>query len=135
MGEDVGGGTLIGSSSVMKELDRWIDKAARTDMIVFVYGERGTGKELVARAIHDRSRRAQGPFVAVDSGSLSGSLIENELFGHDKGSFTGADQDKKGKFELAHTGTLFLDEIGNLPLEGQQKLLRTLAPPLEQEKP
>ena len=97
-----------------------------TDFTVLLIGETGSGKEVVARAIHRQSPRAAGPFVALDCGSIPASLIEGELFGHEKGSFTGADRMRPGKFELASGGTLFLDEISNLPVEVQPKLLRAL---------
>jgi len=99
---------------------------AETDSAVLVYGESGTGKELVARAIHRRSARREGPFVKVNCGSLPRELVQSELFGHEKGAFTGAIRQKKGKFELAEGGTIFLDEIGDLPLEAQVNILRVL---------
>jgi transcriptional regulator with GAF, ATPase, and Fis domain len=93
---------------------------------VLIAGESGTGKELVARAIHQNGGRAAGPFVAVNCGALNENILESELFGHERGAFTGADQQKKGKFELAHRGTLFLDEIGEVSPACQVKLLRAL---------
>jgi DNA-binding NtrC family response regulator len=103
-----------------------IDKVAQTDATVLVRGESGTGKELVAKAIHFRSPRAKGPFVAVNCAAFSRELVESELFGHEKGSFTGAIARREGKFEAAEGGTLFLDEIGDMNLETQAKLLRVI---------
>ncbi len=117
---------LIGSSSSMKALRQLIAKVAPTDSTVLVRGETGVGKELVARALHDQSLRADKPFVAVNCGALPEHLIESELFGHCKGAFTGADRARKGLFEAAGGGTLFLDEIGELPKPVQAKLLRFL---------
>jgi two-component system response regulator HydG len=115
-----------GSSQVAKQLHEHIDLIAPTDMSVLVLGESGTGKEHVARKIHEQSSRKNKPFVAIDCGALSNDLASSELFGHIKGSFTGAVNDKKGQFEVANGGTLFLDEIGNLSYEVQVKLLRVL---------
>lgn len=117
---------LIGMSPVMKKVYQLIDKVAQADTTVLIQGESGTGKELVAYTIHQRSFRKDKPFVTVDCGAIPEDLVESELFGHEKGAFTGALQKKEGKFELARGGTLFLDEIGNLPLPGQAKLLRAL---------
>jgi len=117
---------LIGKSELMLELARSIDKAAPADSTVLIQGESGTGKELVARSIVAKSRRPRGPFVAVNCAGLPDTLVESELFGHEKGAFTGADRQKTGKFELAHGGTLFLDEIGELSLAAQATLLRAL---------
>ncbi len=117
---------LIGSTEVMNELRKQTYLAARTDLTVLIRGERGTGKELIAQALHQASRRAGNDFVAANSASLPETLVESELFGHTKGAFTGADRDKKGKFEQAHLGTLFLDEIAHLRKDGQAKLLRVL---------
>ena len=118
--------TLTGHSEVMQRVYRLIDKIAPTESTIVILGETGTGKELVARAIHGKSRRADKPFVAVNCGALPESLIESELFGHRKGSFTGADANRTGLFEVANGGTLFLDEIGELPKGVQSKLLRFL---------
>ena len=117
---------LVGSSPKIKKVISMVEKVAPTDATVLVYGESGTGKELVARAVHANSSRADKVFFAVDCGTLSGSLLESELFGHVKGAFTGAHQDKAGIFRQAHTGTVFLDEISNIPLDVQGKLLRFL---------
>ena len=112
----------VASQRVLKH----IELVAPTDITVLISGETGTGKEYVARAIHTRSKRASAPFVAVDCGALPKELAGSELFGHVKGSFTGAIADKRGSFEQAEGGTLFLDEIGNLTYENQVKLLRVL---------
>ncbi len=119
-------GEIIGDSAKMKALFRTLKKVAKTDSSVIIYGESGTGKELVARAIHKGSMRAAGPFVRVNCGALADGIIESELFGHEKGAFTGAIRRKKGRFELADSGTIFLDEIGDLPVTTQVKLLRVL---------
>ena len=117
---------IIGSSEPMKKLLANVNKVAVTDANVLITGENGTGKELVARSLHRQSNRAGEPFVSVDMGSLSRSLFESELFGHKKGAFTDAGEDRPGRFETAHKGTIFLDEIGNLPLSLQSKLLSVL---------
>lgn len=117
---------LIGNSSKMQQVHSLIGKVAPTNSTVLILGETGTGKELVARALHDQSLRAEMPFVAVNCGALPESLIESELFGHRRGSFTGADESRVGLFEVANGGTLFLDEIGELPKAMQAKLLRFL---------
>lgn len=119
-------GEMVGRSRPMKTVYEMVEKVAETDSAVLVYGESGTGKELVARAIHRRSVRREGPFVKVNCGSLPRELVQSELFGHEKGAFTGAIRQKKGKFELAEGGTIFLDEIGDLPLEAQVNILRVL---------
>jgi transcriptional regulator with GAF, ATPase, and Fis domain len=117
---------MIGESAAMRQVYDFIAKAAPSDVSVLIDGENGTGKELAARAIHRNSRRADKPFIAVNCAALTESLLETELFGHEKGAFTGAIAQKKGKFELAHSGTIFLDEIGELAPSIQSKLLRVL---------
>ncbi|MBI5622263.1 MAG: sigma-54-dependent Fis family transcriptional regulator [Elusimicrobia bacterium] len=117
---------VAGPSRRMREVLELVGKVAPSEATVLLTGESGTGKELVARAIHRQSGRADGPFVAVDCGSIVPTLFESELFGHVRGAFTDAVSDKRGKIELANGGTLFLDEIGNIALEGQVKLLRAL---------
>jgi len=117
---------MIGQSRPMKEIFELIEKAAGSEITVLIFGESGTGKELVARAIHAGSRRADKPLITIDCASLPETLVESELFGYEKGAFTGANSRKHGKFELAQGGTLFLDEIGNLSPNAQQKLLRVL---------
>lgn len=117
---------LVGESPGMKAVRALIAKVAPTESTVLILGETGTGKELVARAVHDQSLRAAMPFVAINCGALPENLIESELFGHRKGSFTGADEHRVGLFEVANGGTLFLDEIGELPKAMQAKLLRFL---------
>ncbi len=117
---------IVGQSRVMQEVYKRIGLVAQSDSAVLILGETGTGKELVARAIHRHSPRRDGPFVPVNCGALPDNLVESELFGHEKGAFTGADASKPGKLEAAHNGTLFLDEIGELPLSMQVKLLRVL---------
>lgn len=119
-------GDMIGSSGPMRLAYALLERAASVDMTVLIEGETGTGKELAARALHDHSKRASGPFIVVDCGAVSPSLIETELFGHERGAFTSADRDHKGAFEQAHGGTLFFDEIGELPLNLQPKLLRAI---------
>lgn len=117
---------LFGRTPVMRRLMAQIEKVARASVPVLMLGESGTGKELVARAIHNRSPRAKGPFVTVDCGSLAPTLVASELFGHERGAFTGADRQHAGAFERANGGTLFLDEIGELPSELQPQLLGAL---------
>ena len=117
---------LIGQSRAMQQLREMIGRLARSQAPIFIQGESGTGKELVAREIHNHSSRAPGPFVPVNCGAIPGELIESELFGHHKGSFTGATRDKPGLFRAAEGGTLFLDEIAELPLTLQVSLLRVL---------
>jgi two-component system NtrC family response regulator len=121
-----GAPTLVGDSRPMARVKALIDKVAPTESTVLILGETGTGKELVARAVHDQSPRAEKPFVAINCGALPENLIESELFGHAKGSFTGADDHRVGLFEVASGGTIFLDEIGELPKAMQAKLLRVL---------
>jgi Nif-specific regulatory protein len=115
---------IVGESPAMRAVYDRTDRAARTDATVLVRGESGTGKELIARAIHDNSSRRDGPFVKVDCAALPENLVENELFGHERGAYTGADRPAEGKVHAAQGGTLFLDEIGELPLSVQGKLLR-----------
>jgi two-component system nitrogen regulation response regulator GlnG len=118
--------TLVGRSAAMVEVYKEVGRVARTEMTVLLMGESGTGKELVARAVHSNSGRAKGPFITVNMAAIPRDLIESELYGHEKGSFTGAVERRPGKFELASGGTLFLDEIGEMPIELQAKLLRVL---------
>ncbi len=117
---------LIGTSDKMAGVRKTIEKVAPSDTVVYIAGESGTGKELVARALHRMSRRANGPFIKVNCGALTETLLESELFGHEKGAFTGAIKTKLGRFELADGGTLFLDEVGDVPASMQVKLLRAL---------
>jgi transcriptional regulator with GAF, ATPase, and Fis domain len=119
-------GNIVGSSRKMKQVFRMLRKVAPTDLTVMVLGETGTGKELVAREVHRLSDRAKEPFISINCGAIPENLLESELFGHRKGSFTGAVTDKVGKFEAANGGTLFLDEIGEMPMNLQVKLLRVL---------
>ncbi|OKH89958.1 nitrogen regulation protein NR(I) [Thalassospira sp. TSL5-1] len=117
---------LIGRSAAMQEIYRSLARLMNTDLTVMVTGESGTGKELVARALHEYGSRRHGPFVAINMAAIPRELIESELFGHEKGAFTGANERKVGRFEQAEGGTLFLDEIGDMPLEAQTRLLRVL---------
>ncbi len=119
-------GKLLGTSAPMRQAFALLERAAPTEATILIEGETGTGKELAAEGVHDASPRSDGPFVAIDCGAVSPTLIESELFGHVRGAFTGAVGDRRGVFEEAHGGTLFLDEIGELPLELQPKLLRVL---------
>jgi DNA-binding NtrC family response regulator len=119
-------GNLVGTSPAMQEIFSFIRQVAPTSAPVLIYGESGTGKELVAREIHRCSPRGDAPFIAINAAALPESLVESELFGHEKGSFTGAAERSAGCFEQAHGGTLFLDEIGEMPLSAQPKLLRVL---------
>jgi len=117
---------FIAESPIMQPIVDDVKKISRTNATVLILGESGTGKEVTARTIHARSPRKDKPFVSINCSNLSPQLFESELFGHEKGAFTGADFQKKGKLELAHTGTIFLDEIGDLPLECQAKILRAI---------
>ncbi len=117
---------IIGRSASMQDIYRLIARLTQTDLTVTIVGESGTGKELVARALHDFSRRRKGAFVAINMAAIPKDLIESELFGHEKGSFTGASGRMSGRFEQAEGGTLFLDEIGDMPMEAQTRLLRVL---------
>lgn len=117
---------IVGRSFAIRQVLERIEKVAPTDARVLITGENGTGKELVARAIHRLSARSEGPFIEVNCAAIPSELIESELFGHMKGSFTGAHEDRAGKFELAHGGTLFLDEIGDMSMAAQAKVLRAL---------
>ncbi len=124
--EKYGLGGIVGNSPAMQKVFRMVKQAAPTDATVLLEGPSGTGKELVAHAIHNLSSRAKGPFVAVEFAAISPSLLESELFGHEKGAFTGAVSRRLGRFEAANHGTIFLDEISEMPLELQVKLLRVL---------
>ncbi len=123
---EYGFGALIGTGPGMRRVFETIARAAETDLTVLIRGASGSGKELVAQALHQRSARAERPFVAVNGAAISPQLVESELFGHEKGAFTGATQRRVGRFEAAHTGTLFLDEIGDMAPETQAKVLRVL---------
>ncbi|HYJ37733.1 MAG TPA: sigma-54 dependent transcriptional regulator, partial [Chitinophagaceae bacterium] len=124
--DDVIGKELLGESEVMGDIFLKIEKVAPTDANILILGENGTGKDLIAKAIHQRSNRSKHPFIKVDVGALTETLFESELFGHKKGSFTDAREDRIGRFESAQGGTLFLDEIGNITLQQQSKLLSVL---------
>src|SRR6185295_15627372 len=113
---------IIGNSPAMKALAAQIDLAARSNLTVLVSGESGTGKELVARAIHRRSVKSNGPLICFNCSAITETLLESELFGYERGAFTGADRDRKGLFEAADGGTLFLDEIGEMAISSQAKL-------------
>src|SRR5438874_13779359 len=117
---------LVGRSPAMQEIYRVLARLMQTDLTVMISGESGTGKELVARALHDYGKRRSGPFVAINMAAIPRDLIESELFGNEKGAFTGANTRSSGRFEQAEGGTLFLDEIGDMPMEGQTRLLRVL---------
>ena len=117
---------LVGRSPAMQEIYRVVARLMQTDLTVMISGESGTGKELVARALHDYGKRRSGPFVAINMAAIPRDLIESELFGHEKGAFTGANTSSAGRFEQAEGGTLFLDEIGDMPMEAQTRLLRVL---------
>jgi two-component system nitrogen regulation response regulator GlnG len=124
--EEMEGMPLVGRSPAMQEIYRSLARLMQTDLTVLINGESGTGKELVARALHDYGKRKKGPFVAINMAAIPRDLIESELFGHEKGAFTGAAQRSAGRFEQAEGGTLFLDEIGDMPMEAQTRLLRVL---------
>jgi len=117
---------IIGNSGVLKHVLQMVETVAQSDSTVLLLGETGTGKELIARAIHDRSRRKERTFVKLNCAAIPTGLLESELFGHEKGAFTGAITQKTGRLELADQGTLFLDEVGDIPIEIQPKLLRVL---------
>ena len=118
---------MVGKAPAMQDVFRLIGRLSKSSMTVLITGESGTGKELVARALHENSPRARAPFVALNTTAIAADLLESELFGHEKGSFTGADQRRIGRFEQAHSGTLFLDEIGDMSPDLQTRLLRVLA--------
>jgi two-component system nitrogen regulation response regulator GlnG len=124
--EDFDSIPLVGRSPAMQEIYRVLARLMQTDLTVMITGESGTGKELVARALHDYGKRRSGPFVAINMAAIPRDLIESELFGHEKGAFTGANSRSSGRFEQAEGGTLFLDEIGDMPMEAQTRLLRVL---------
>jgi DNA-binding NtrC family response regulator len=126
LAERRGAPRIIGEDAKLRQVSQQLHRAAATDATVLLEGESGTGKELFARALHVLSPRADGPFVAINCAAIPENLLETELFGYEKGAFTGAGQRKPGRFELAHRGTLFLDEIGDLPLALQAKILRAL---------
>jgi two-component system nitrogen regulation response regulator GlnG len=125
--EEPGGNRLLGESQAMQEVFRTIGRLSRSDISVLITGETGSGKEVVARVLHENSPRAAGPFVAINTAAIPAELLESELFGHEKGAFTGAHSRRVGRFEEAAGGTLFLDEIGDMPLALQTRLLRVLA--------
>jgi DNA-binding NtrC family response regulator len=124
--KQLGATDFIGQSSAMRRVFELIEKVAPAKASVAITGESGTGKEMVARAIHNLSQRREKPFIAINCASIPATLMESEIFGHERGAFTGADQRRPGVFELAHGGTLFLDEVGEIPIELQAKLLRVL---------
>ena len=124
--KDISSERILGKSIAIERLRAIVTQCANSNAPVLLRGESGTGKELVSRALHDSSERASHPFVAINCGAIPDQLLESELFGHRKGSFTGATCDRKGRFELAHMGTLFLDEIGDMPSQLQVKFLRVL---------
>jgi transcriptional regulator with GAF, ATPase, and Fis domain len=126
LAERRGAPRIVGEDPQLRQVSQQLHRAAVTDATVLIEGESGTGKELFARALHALSPRADGPFVAINCAAIPETLLETELFGHEKGAFTGAAARKPGRFELAHRGTLFLDEIGDLPLALQAKILRAL---------
>src|SRR6201999_1746824 len=117
---------IVGRSSALRQILQLVEMVAASDATVLLLGETGTGKELIARAIHERSQRRKQAFVTLNCSAIPSSLFESELFGHERGAFTGASAQRAGRLELADRGTLFLDEVGDMPLELQPKLLRTL---------
>ena len=117
---------IVGHSPAFQHVMNQVGIIAKTDSVTLIQGETGTGKEVIARAIHNQSSRSRGPFVKLNCAAIPGPLLESELFGHERGAFTGAFAQTKGRFQMADQGTLFLDEIGDLPLELQPKLLRVL---------
>src|SRR5438132_259564 len=123
---EVGSEELVGRTPVMQEVYKAIGRVAPQDVTVLILGESGTGKELVARAIYHYSRRAAGPFLAINCAAIPETLLESELFGHERGAFTGAERRRVGKFEQCSGGTLFLDEIGDMAPMAQAKILRVL---------
>src|SRR5262245_37330532 len=124
--EDKGVDETIANSDAEQYVLTWVEQVAKTAATVLLQGETGVGKELIARAIHEKSSRSDGPHVKVNCATLPDALVESELFGHEKGAFTGADRQRKGRFELADGGTILLDEVGELPAGTQAKLLRVL---------
>jgi len=126
LGQEAPFDDIVGSSAALRAVLSRVMKVAPTDSTVLVSGETGTGKELIARAIHQASRRSSRPIISVNCGAIPASLIATELFGHERGAFTGALHRRRGRFEIAAGGTLFLDEVGELPMETQIALLRVL---------
>jgi len=126
IGSEANFGGIVGRSSALRQVLRLVEMVAASDATVLLLGETGTGKELIARAIHERSRRQKEAFLTLNCAAIPSSLFESELFGHERGAFTGAYMQKVGRLELADRGTMFLDEVGDMPLEVQPKLLRTL---------
>ena len=125
-GDEVAFARIVGRSLGLRDVLQLVMMVAATDATVLLLGETGTGKELIARAIHESSHRQKQPFLTLNCAAIPSSLFESELFGHERGAFTGANMQRAGRFELADRGTLFLDEVGDMPLEVQPKLLRTL---------
>src|SRR5262245_52300411 len=123
---EIGFSEIVGQSAALRSVLQEVETVAPTDSTVLIHGETGTGKELIARAIHNLSLRRSNPFVKLNCAAIPTGLLESELFGHEKGAFTGAIAQRIGRFELANRGTIFLDEIGDIPLELQPKLLRVL---------
>ncbi|SVB66079.1 uncharacterized protein METZ01_LOCUS218933, partial [marine metagenome] len=125
--KQIGEHSIIGNSQGIRDVFGIVEKAAASDSTVMIFGESGTGKELIARALHQNSKRENKPFIAVNCGAIPHELLESELFGYEKGAFTGASHTRIGRLELANEGTVFLDEIGDMPAALQVKLLRVLA--------